>query len=211
MKKLLAVMAVAGLAGLAHGQIWNESGDAGDLGGGQGTGAGALSQILGNLDANDVDMYTIRVDDWSLFLASATDVSGLGSPEADTQLFLFAADGTGIAMNDDTAVGTGLRSEFENGNPIYSGRTNGEIVWIAISGYNQDPTAGGSTIWANSPFNVTRAPDGVNPAGVVDAWSGANATGGTYRITLRGVSAVPAPGALALLGLGGLVAARRRR
>ncbi len=210
MKKLLAVVAVAGLAGLAHGQIWNESGDAGDLGGGQGTGAGALSQIIGNLAANDVDMYTIRVDDWSLFLASATDVSGLGSPESDTQMFLFAANGTGIAMNDD-AVGGGLRSEFENGNAIYSGRTNGEIVWIAISGYNQDPTSGGQTIWANSPFNVTRAPDGVNPAGAVDGWTGTNTTGGDYRITLRGVSAVPAPGALALLGLGGLVVGRRRR
>lgn len=42
---------------------------------------------------------------------------------------------------------------------------------------------------------------------------GANGTSGTWTgsITLVGVDAIPAPGAAALLGLGGLVATRRRR
>ena len=45
-----------------------------------------------------------------------------------------------------------------------------------------------------------------------NGWTGSDLSGGTWTgsITLKGITVVPAPGAIALLGLGGLVARRRR-
>lgn len=212
-RALAIVSVLAAAAGMASAQVHTEVGDAGNLAGGQLTGNGALSAIEGVLGANDVDMYSIRVDDWATFSASAVDTTGLTSPESDTQLFLFDAMGIAIAMNDDAAApNTSLLSALDAGNAIYSGRTAGEIVWIAISGYDTDPQAGGLDIFADTPFrSPARAATGPGAAGAVDGWFGSNTTGGSYRITLTGASAVPTPGAIALLGLGGIVAGRRRR
>ncbi len=213
MKLIASAAAIALTAGLANAQTWNEVGDAGNLAGGQAVaGSGSIAQILGNLDATgDVDMFSIRVTNWAAFSADLRDITGLVSPETDTQLFLFDSAGYGIAFNDDEpSPGTGLRSFMPAGNAVYSGRTNGEVVWIAVSGYNVDPAAAGSAIWLNSPFNTVRAPDGAGAAGIVDAWSGTGSAG-TYRIALTGAEAIPTPGALALAGAAGLVLARRRR
>lgn len=208
---MIAAAAVAGLAAGASAQVHNEVGDAGDLAGGQLTGNGVLTEILGSFGATgDVDMYQIRVNDWLLFSASTVNVAGLVGAETDTQLFLFNASGIGIAMNDDSSAGGTLRSRLEAGSAVYSGRTNGEVVWIAVSGYDVDPNSAGGAIWSDTPYAVTRAPDGAGAAGALTGWSGTG-SGGTYRIELTGASAVPTPGALALLGLGGVAVLRRRR
>ncbi len=59
----------------------------------------------------------------------------------------------------------------------------------------------------SDPIDISAHPvwigNGWNSASAWGTWSG--------TITLHGVNLVPAPGALALLGAGGLVAARRRR
>ena len=60
---------------------------------------------------------------------------------------------------------------------------------ISFAGTSADPT-----IWVGNGYGA---------AGTSGTWTG--------TVTLHGVSAVPAPGAMALLGLGGLVAGRRRR
>lgn len=206
------VTVLAAAAGLASAQVHVEAGDAGQLAGGQGTGNGALTAIRGVLDgAVDVDMYQIRVDDWAAFSATTTANAELPAPvESDTQLFLFSSSGMGIAFNDDIA--NGALSTLPIGHELYAGRTNGEIVWLAISGYNIDPTSGGGLIWTNTPFTGVRTPNGPGAASPVDGWTGENlAPRGSYRITLTGASAVPAPGAMALLGLGGIAAGRRRR
>lgn len=212
-RALAIVSVLAAAAGIASAQVHVEIGDADQLAGGQLTGNGALSAIEGALGANDVDMYSIRVNDWASFSASMLDTTGLTGIETDTQLFLFDAMGVAIAMNDDApAPYNGFLSALEAGSSLYSGRTNGEIVWIAVSGYDTDPQAGALDIFVDSPFRSTaRAATGAGAAGAVDGWAGSNTTGGTYRISLTGASAVPTPGALALLGLGGVVAGRRRR
>ncbi|MCH7792797.1 MAG: PEP-CTERM sorting domain-containing protein [Planctomycetes bacterium] len=48
--------------------------------------------------------------------------------------------------------------------------------------------------------------------GPLDSWTVSNFGGtNTYSIELSGVQFIPAPGAMALFGLGGLLAMRRRR
>ncbi len=211
------VSVLAAAAGLASAQVHVEVGDAGNLAGGQQTGSGSLSAIRGVLDGGlDVDMYQIRVDDWAAFSATTTINGELAAPvEDDTQLFLFSSSGLGIAMNDDApAPYTGFLSTLEAGSALYAGRTNGEIVWIAVSGYDSDPRAAGALdIFVDTPFRSgARAATGPGAAGALDSWAGENSTPrGSYRISLTGASAVPAPGAMALLGLGGIVAGRRRR
>jgi MYXO-CTERM domain-containing protein len=216
-RALAIVSVLAAAAGMASAQVHVESEDAPALAGGQFTGSGSLSAIRGALDGGlDVDMYQIRVDDWATFSATTRINAELPSPvEDDTQLFLFNSLGIAIAMNDDAAAPYGgFLSTLEAGSPIYSGRTNGEVVWIAISGYDSDPRAAGALdIFADNPFrSLARPATGPGAAGALDSWAGENSTPrGSYRISLTGASAVPTPGALALLGLGGIVAGRRRR
>ncbi len=204
MKKLIAIMALAALSGSALAGDWNEVGDAGGLPPGQHTvGAGSLDRILGTLDANAQDfedMYCIRIVNPLAFSAST-----VGGASFDTQLFLFDANGLGVSHNDDAG---GLQSRITGQFVLAPG-----IYHLAVSGYNRDPLdAAGGLIWNNSPFSTERAPDGPAAANPIAGWGGSGGTG-AYTITLTGAEfcQVPAPGAMAILGLGGLAAARRRR
>lgn len=206
MKKTLAlsVLVVAALSSAANAADWREVGDAGPLPPGQVTvGPGSLDRIVGKLDGgNDMeDMFCIRITNPQAFSATT-----IGGADYDTQLFLFNATGFGVTFNDDSAGGfrSTLTSQFVTAPGIYH---------IAITGYNRDAVdAGGALIWNNTPFSVERAPDGPGAANAIAGWTGTGSTG-DYVITLTGAEfcQVPAPGAMALLGLGGLVAARRRR
>ena len=69
-----------------------------------------------------VDLFKIYVPDFSLF--SATTDDPMTDAGLDTQLFLFAPDGTGIAVNDDINGGN-LFSNLPVGDPFYSGRPGG--------------------------------------------------------------------------------------
>lgn len=172
-------------------QTWTETGEAGDLPGTAQVpaGAGPLTQIDGNLDdptipeggGNDRDMYLIHIDDPLTFDATTANGTTL-----DTQLFLFLPSGVGVSFNDDDETGVGgLRS-----------RVTGQFVpapgnyLLAVSRYDRDPTAAGDEIWADTPYNVERQPDGVNPTGAVDGWNGIATTSitGSYSIFLTGAS-----------------------
>lgn len=203
MKKTLGVLVVAGLAASASAQVWNEVGDAGDLLSNFQAciGVGPLTSISGNNGASDIDLYQIAIKDEANFRASL-----VGGATFDSQLFLFDATGKGVAMNDDEVGSTSLQStitsQFVTANGVY---------FLAVARYDRDPLAAGSAIWNDSPFRSERAPDGPGAAGTLSSWDGATSAGGTYRVTLSGASFVPAPGALALMGLGGLAVGRRRR
>ena len=163
-------------------------------------GSGALTTILGNR-SSDADMYLIRIVDAVNFEARTWPGS-----TGDTQLWLFDLAGNGVTFNDDDP-GQGLLSritgQFLTGPGDY---------YLAVSSYNYDAlNAGGQLIWNNTPFGTERQPDGPGAPGPVASWSGTTFSAGSYQIDLRGVEFIPAPGAAVLLGLGGLVATRRRR
>jgi hypothetical protein len=174
-------------------QVYLEAGDAPELDGGQATGTGALVAIEGYLPSGDADMFTIRVDDWAAFSATTqpnpTYACG-GGNVPNTALFLFDADGMGIAYNE---TGTTIRAIFGAADPVYAGRTNGEVVWIAISARDftaRTPLSGGVPMWLDEPQQVTRAPDGPGGGGALESWDGTFFANARYRITLTGASAV---------------------
>lgn len=208
MRAYLTLGAVVAIAGMASAQVWNEDGDAGEAGIGAAqvtVGAGALTEIRGFGDAFNADVYQIRITDVEAFSAST-----IGGATYDTQLFLFAADGSGITENDDA---DGLQSLINNQGLLGSGSSAG-LYYLAVSSFNRDPLDAGAaalfgfTGWPGDRTDQ-RQPVGSNPfTGFSDAGGGS----GDYVIALTGAEfAVPAPASLALLGLGGLAAVRRRR
>jgi hypothetical protein len=111
----------------------------------------------------------------------------------DTEIALYDGLGNLVATNDD--IGSG---------PFYSQLTFGAADPVAAPG---TPGFDGATLAAGSYTLVT---GGYNTV-FAPTLSGAHVAGtnaGNYSLSLQ---YVPAPSAMALLGLGGLVATRRRR
>ena len=205
--RILTVTAVLAAAGVASAQVWNEVGDAGQdgVGAAQVTdGSGPLTTINGVL-GTDVDLYAIRIDDVATFEASV-----IGGATFDTQMFLFAADGTGITENEDA---DGELQALVNSDGILGVGGGPGLYYLAISEFNQDPLDSDGI----DMFGFTTWPgrgDQRQPTSTLSLvnWDDNGGDGGDYSIRLTGASyAVPAPASLALLGLGGLAAARRRR
>lgn len=216
----LFVFAAAALAAtsVAQAQVHNEVGDAGMFAGTAQatTGAGALTTINGSLDSNGVDFsdfYIIDIKDPLTFSANTFASTGMG----DTVLYLFDLAGNGIAKNDDQASGIDFLSELPAGNALYSGLTPGQYI-IGITPYgiapawNSPVTVAGDLNFPITPFTATVGPNaGAGPVIDYGAFAAGPYDTGAYTITLTGASFVPTPGALALLGMGGLLVSRRRR
>ena len=237
---LIGVMAAAGLSASALGQSWAEMDSGGfniALGFGGTTftnfdagkrlstanitdGIGALTQISGAFHFDtDVDLYQIRITDPGAFSVSTT--------RSPSGLALFDASGMGVAYNGDQA---GAAATPMLTNALTGSLTPGLYYLAVVQGVQRPVNALGESI-----FNPAGAEDEVGPS----ALSGDNVLGTQaetdgmgsdafgpwtnqtisttffsfpYTLTLTGASyAIPAPGALALAGLGGLVALRRRR
>lgn len=179
MKKLLTLAAAAACASSYAVSYWYEQADAPDAIPGQDTVGmgGSLTDIHGALTSGDADIYRIRIADVGSFSANTFVDTAF-----DTQLFLFDTTGHGVTFDDDDPGGTNgtlsaITGQFVTGTGTY---------YLAISGYDKDPTDGFSEIWADTPFNVERAPDGPGAANPLQAWSTTGASG-TYVITLSGV------------------------
>jgi hypothetical protein len=160
-------------------QGWDEfangGGDAGDLPeSSQSTGSDAIPVIRGQLDADDVDMYAIYIEDPATF--SATTVGGA---TFDTQLWLFDANGKGVVANDDF---TGLQSRIDNTAGCI---TAPGVYYLAISRYARN-AAGceGGGIWVGRTNNC---PDGAEATSRVASWFNSTSAAGEYRISLTGV------------------------
>jgi len=225
----LAVLCLVGSTALA-GPEWEEptGGDAGntiqtasDVGA---SGGGYVGIIRGKLDGNAggggfmegdyQDMFRINIVDPGMFLVETVGVQ-FGLP--DPMLFLFNRDGFGIAASNDIDNGY-FQSKIDVNDPnmpifleagIYYlaitaatsealGHFGGEVGPIFHMGEHQVGQVGPSGVFAQSPLS-----------GWTDPSSPENY--GFYEIMVHGVGSVPAPGALALLGLAGIASRRRRR
>lgn len=135
----------------------------------------------------DVDWFTFTVTGTSTVVAS---IFSLNNTAADSQLWLVGSNGTTIlAYNDNGNPG--------GGSPYMSSLIQFNLApgtyFLAISGFNDG--------------NASNLPDGF--AGNTTQLSG-HTQSFDYKF-LVGFNVVPTPGAAALLGLGGLAIARRRR
>ncbi len=202
----LPVVAVA-LSGLllpssALATDWIEVGDAGKTPANAQitSGVGALKDLCGDLSSNqDVDIFCIDIVDKMNF-------DGVTSASYDRQLFPFTMAGVGISLGDNTSGNQGrITGQFVPSNGHYL---------VAISRYNNDPVnVSNALLWANTPRNVERAPDGPGAATPLDHWNngGTGASGG-YKIDFKGTSfCIPSPSAFGLMAVAGLFGARRRR
>ena len=204
MKNLITVAALAALAGTAYGQVFNEIGDATDTPPGQSVTNGTMT-IVGNDGGNEADVYGFSWGGGSLTMDT------FGST-FDTQLHLFDIAGNGIGENDDSSNGgSGLESQ------ISLNLAAGSYL-IGITSFNNDAQdAAGLDIFGftntfnDDAGNFIQGPES-NGHGVLAQWDAQGFGSGDYVIHFSSpVNAVPAPGAMALLGLGGLAAIRRRR
>ena len=218
MKTLFAVVAVAGLAASANAVVVSEVGDAGLIPFAPAQDVSGTANSLDRLDgallpdgSQDVDVYRITIANPAQFSAIVS-----GGTLTDTTIYLFNLNGTGIAKNDDID-GTNFLSAFPVGNANYASLPAGDYLF-AISIFGVIPfSVTPPTLLSQNIFDVnqfTGVTPPVNPANPVLDWAQVSSfvEGGSYQVTFTGVTTnVPAPSALALVGLGGLVAGRRRR
>ncbi len=141
--------------------------------------------------AGDVDWFRFTVGGTATVV---TSVFSLDNNRADSELWLVAGNGTTIlAYNDDGNPGGGsggmsslIRLNLAPGN-----------YYLALSGFND----------GGIPNNL---PDGFNGGGMPGPGAEGHGENFTYKL-LVGFNIVPTPGAIALFGIGGMMAARRRR
>jgi len=156
-------------------------------------GTGAIDAFWSNLQF-DFIYVSPRPNCTSLGIVSsgAFDLNTFGS-NFDTELGLYDNDGNLIASNDDAG---GLQSQI-----LHAGLADG-TYYVAVGGYN---TVYGASEWAVTPGSHAGAYD-VNINGATLA-SSSLAAGQVHWYCFT----VPTPGSAMLLGMGGLVALRRRR
>jgi hypothetical protein len=224
----LVVAASALAAGPAFAGIWSETSDAGQtLASSQLIAADApttaLTSINGTFsDQYDVDLFKIHIYDVALF--SATTVGGA---LLDTQLFLFALDGSAIYMNNDdlnyAADGASfLLSTLPSGSGLGPVSAGYYLLGIALNG-NDPVNATNNLLFAAGLDTDVRGPAGSLSPTALAGFTGLTNydESGAYTITLQGADMSapggtvpePATGALALLSLGlcGLATSRKAR
>lgn len=154
---------------------------------------GTVAPAGGVGTAGDVDWFSFTVTGNTTFVASIFAIinSNAGNAAPDSQLIL--TDAAGNILDSDDDDNTGFMSSL-SAITLTAG-----TYFIGVTGYDD----------ANL--------NGTSPGGPVlpDGWNGNTQVSGhtenwTYKLII-GLNIVPTPGAAALLGLGGLAAARRRR
>jgi uncharacterized protein (TIGR03382 family) len=169
------------------------------------------------------------------FMLSAAGVSvaaiaGLVSADisvSDNDVYLIGGSGAGYSLGAVSGTLTGITFVTDWAN------TAGDSSWasdmlIAVSDGASLVSAGGFNMsfggssWgalSGSPSTGTyttylsgsMAMSGSAAFYLYNGWSSSGGTTSSFTVTLHGLNAVPAPGALALLGLAGIASRRRRK
>ncbi len=221
--------ALCGVASITlAGPDWDE-GTQGDAGSTASTAqvittTGTVNTVRGSLGQNLLggdfqDMYVIYVASPTSFSVSTLAADG-GSASFNPMLYAFRYEGFGanaqaIAMLGNNIAMPGMVGARlgPNANDSSGVRlTEPGYYAIAISGYASRPTnAFGDTLFGANIFgagNLVGPADGLSNI-VLAGWDSDGQTG-EYVMHLSGITGVPAPGAVALLGLAGLIGRRRR-
>lgn len=151
--------------------------------------------------AGDVDWFGFTVGGTSTVVASifSTNIGNTG----DSELWLVnAVNNAVLAFNDD---GNPAGGQFMSS--IISFNLAPGNYYLVISGDNDSGTNSGGATLSGAAAAAVALPDGFN--GATTQTTGHSQNFG-YRFIV-GFNTVPTPGAAALLGLGGLTLARRRR
>ncbi len=197
---LSSVVALAAIAGVASADIW----DNGDFGANISSVGGASgSDVYGQSFIAPADNVLVQFGMW---------LAGGGADAPAVRIDLWADDGANNPDETNILVsGTVHQGDLADLTRIDTftsfALTPGDRYWVVINGIiDQNSTGVYSSTWDGGTNTI---PDGnmtwSNDLG--GSWSGGIANGdfGVY------IETVPAPASLALLGLGGLVATRRRR
>ncbi|MEY3143049.1 MAG: hypothetical protein RLY21_1542 [Planctomycetota bacterium] len=174
------------------------------------------SSLMGNVDY--IDMYLLNISTPAALRISTAGGQFGGGAAFNSQLFLFQAVqnsqgqfvARGLLANNDISgenSGSLLTNAANDGSQFVLGQPGLYFLAITTSGINAR-NANGGPIWPalNQP-GVSSFGNFQNFAN----WAGDPAGGaGDYEIRVEGITGVPAPGALALLGLAGLRPRRRR-
>lgn len=218
------------VAGTAHGAVWTEVGDAGDIFTtvAQTTeGTGPLETISGSTVGSQVDAFLITITDTANFYATTASEyrNGTGTASFDTLLAIFTTSGEPLYANDDGPGAAGFRSYLSDPS-TFPGALNasatvgptlvpGDYI-LTITSFAGDPVdALDTTLFVTPAGGSFNNLYGRNLAAAEGAlWRSAEE--GTYTIELGGATfaqvfaQVPEPAA-ALFGLVGLAATLRRR
>lgn len=197
--KLIAAIAVASAAGLASGQVYFndfESDGGGFVGTGdweRGTPVGAVGSDLGGSGGAE------PIGGFSGDFVWGTVIGGLHSPSTVSSLSI-TIDATGF---------TGLALNYQEW--LLSGGNSFDTAEIVVNGSAIDLRDGGPTTdWRAVSLDLSAFDNSVFDLEFRFSTTAVVERVGWY-IDDVAITGVPAPSAMALLGLGGLVAGRRRR
>ncbi|KAA0214640.1 MAG: hypothetical protein DYG94_08190 [Leptolyngbya sp. PLA3] len=188
MKKALALALVAGLGSVAAAQPTTVY----DFG----TVNGMESYTGSHTASGQVIWVSIDLSGGETYL----DITSNGTV-FDTEIGLYRADGTLVTSNDDDGISLQSTLSFGTGSGLLLGDSWNLGGNGLAEGENGAMPGAGHYYLALSRYNTTFGATGFDVTSTGTA-------GGAYTITVY--SNIPAPASLALLGLGGLVARRRR-
>lgn len=138
-----------------------------------------------------------QVGKWLSIDTLGTNISGGTIIPNDTEIALYDSNGFRIGNNDDHGPGTIRESVL-----TYGDLPSSDFAGVTGTGVDNGALAAGVYYIAVSPFDLA-----AGAGGFTATHSPITGVQGSYKVTVK----IPAPGSMALLGLGGLLAARRRR